>query len=86
MTLDVMTKARAENLPAFGATLVHELGRFYFWAGFSDQDHTFFVRPTAENELGCLADVFGIRDGTVRFMAREMFIREGKRLRLLEEA
>ncbi|MEU1034561.1 hypothetical protein ABZ402_38840 [Streptomyces mirabilis] len=86
MTLDVMTKDRAEKLPGFGATLEHELGRFYFWADFSDQDHTFFVRPTAENELGCLADVFGIQDGVTRFMAREMFIREGERLRLLEEA
>ncbi|MFF2163111.1 hypothetical protein ACFVWP_20680 [Streptomyces sp. NPDC058175] len=86
MILETVTKAQAVQLPMFARRAKHELGKLYFWAEFSDDDHTFFVRPAAENELGCLADVFGIRDGIVQYVAREMFIREGERLRLLEEA
>ncbi|MFG3018314.1 hypothetical protein ACGFZQ_07125 [Streptomyces sp. NPDC048254] len=86
MTLDAMTRAEAEKLPSFEVSPVHQLGSYYLWTGFTDEDHAFFVRPTVQNELGCLADVYGIRDGVTRFIAREMFIREGEKLRLLEEA
>ncbi|MGW6922509.1 hypothetical protein ACWGA9_14740 [Streptomyces sp. NPDC054950] len=86
MIVDKATKTQAEKLPTFGREPAHEIGKFYFLLDLSDGEHTYFVRPAAENELGCLADVFGIRDGITRFMAREMFIREGGRLRLLEEA
>ncbi|MFJ7089897.1 hypothetical protein ACIQWL_06470 [Streptomyces mirabilis] len=86
MILDMMTRAEAEKLPSFEASPVHQLGACYLWTGFTDEDHAFFVRPAAQNELGCLADVYGIRDGVTRFMAREMFVREDGKLRLLEEA
>ncbi|MCX4400644.1 hypothetical protein OG840_02225 [Streptomyces sp. NBC_01764] len=84
--IETMTRAEAEKLPVFEATPVHQLGTYYLWSRFTDEGLTFFVRPAAQNELGCIADVFGIRDGVTSFIAREMFIREGKRLRLLEEA
>ncbi|MFK4022355.1 hypothetical protein [Streptomyces albogriseolus] len=86
MSLDMMTRAETEKLPVFEEHSEHRMGSLYLWAGFTDTEYAFFVRPAAENELGCLADVFAIHDGIVRFLAREMFIREGGKLRLLEEA
>ncbi|WP_432029254.1 hypothetical protein [Streptomyces sp. 1222.5] len=85
MTMDTMARAEAEKLPAFEGCPRHEIGVFYLWTDFTDEDHTFFVRPMAVSDSECLADVFGIRDGIVKSLGREMFIWEGERLRLLED-
>ncbi|WP_406429843.1 hypothetical protein OHA59_30355 [Streptomyces sp. NBC_01589] len=86
MSLDMMTRAQAEGLPRFEATDSRRMGSLYLWEDVSDANLTFFVRCAAENELGCLADVFVIENGRTTFVDREMFICEGGKLRLLEEA
>ncbi|MDQ0993039.1 hypothetical protein [Streptomyces sp. V3I7] len=85
MILDITTKAEAERLPAFEVCAEPEVGAYYLWADFTDEDHTFFVRPVTVDESGCLVDVFGIRDGVVKYLGRDKFIRESGRLCLLEE-
>ncbi|MFG2954833.1 hypothetical protein ACGF5O_14005 [Streptomyces sp. NPDC048291] len=85
MTLDAMTRAESEKLPVFETCPEHEVGAFYLWSAFTDEEHTFFVRPSAVAESECLADVFGIRDGIVKPLGRELFVRESGTLRLLED-
>jgi hypothetical protein len=85
MILDVMTKADAERLPALEGQSSPEIGSLYQWEDFTDGDHTFFVRPVAVDDRGCVAEVFGIHDGIVKPLGCDEFIREGGRLRLLEE-
>ncbi|WP_225075199.1 hypothetical protein [Streptomyces sp. CoT10] len=87
MSLDTMTKAEAEKLPTLEEQTSPEAGSLYRWEAFSDDVHTFFVRPVAaEDDRGCLVDVFGIRDGLVKSLGRERFIRQDDgKLRLLDE-
>ncbi|MFB7548926.1 hypothetical protein [Streptomyces sp. NPDC056154] len=83
---DTMTRAEAEKLPTFEECAEHEIGAFYLWGDFTDPEHAFFVRPVVVNEIGCLADVFGIHDSIVKPMGRERFIRQDDgKLRLLDE-
>ncbi|MGW4909680.1 hypothetical protein [Streptomyces sp. NPDC004270] len=85
MTLDAMTRADVEKLPAFEGFSRHEIGTLYRWVDFTDEEHALFVRPSAVAESECLADVFGIRDGIVKPLGREIFIWEGGRPRLLDD-
>jgi hypothetical protein len=85
VNLDALTRDEAETLPVFEDCAEHELDAFYLWRDFTDTDYTFFVRPVAVDESGCLADVFVIRDDIVKPLGHNWFIREGGRLRLLEE-
>ncbi|MFJ8346041.1 hypothetical protein ACIQ9J_06665 [Streptomyces sp. NPDC094153] len=87
MNLAELTRADAERLPVFEGQAEPASDTFYLWADFSDRDHTFFVRPVAaEDDRGCLVDVFGIRDGAVKSLGRETFIRQDDgKLRLLDE-
>ncbi|MFC9289162.1 hypothetical protein [Streptomyces sp. NPDC057052] len=85
MILDAMTKADAERLPSLEGQSNPEIGSLHRWEDFSDGDHSFFVRPVAVNVRGCMAEVFGIRDGIVKPLGFEEFIRDGGRLRVLDE-
>ncbi|MFE4419792.1 hypothetical protein [Streptomyces sp. NPDC056817] len=82
---ETMTKAEAEKLPVFEECAEPEIGTFYLWRDWTDPELTFFVRPTAADELGTIAEVFVIRDGVVSFVAGEIFARENGRLRLIED-